>query len=194
MDEQQQQLRSYTIVSKLVLCLVLCQIVSLQYLSRWSLHRLAGLLCRIFLPHGLQVVTREVNRSSLRRFICPVQDHFIFSHIADYDFCLLPDSDACWSFYHCRPTSFHFGLCGCKFVLCMLGQWSLHHAIAGSTHVGVVGPTRSLLKISRCLAYMYAAQSAMILRCRPHLFVLVLSLMLYAYIVPTRSIAHFLSA
>ena len=28
--------------------------------------------------YGLQVVTRVVHRSSLRRLICPAQDHFIF--------------------------------------------------------------------------------------------------------------------
>ena len=28
--------------------------------------------------HGLQVATRVVHRSSLRRLICPAQDHFIF--------------------------------------------------------------------------------------------------------------------
>ena len=59
-------------------CSYLCHIVSLQYLSRSSHHRLAGLPCRIFLSCGLQVVTREVHRSSLRRLICPAQDHFIF--------------------------------------------------------------------------------------------------------------------
>ena len=59
-------------------CAVLCHIVSLQYLSRSSLHRLAGLPCRRFLSYGLQVVTREVHRPSLRRLICPAQDHFIF--------------------------------------------------------------------------------------------------------------------
>ena len=59
-------------------CAVLCQIMSLQYLSRSSLHRLAGLPCRLFLSCCLQVVTREVHRSSLRRWICPAQDHFIF--------------------------------------------------------------------------------------------------------------------
>ena len=31
-----------------------------------------------FLVISLQVVTREVHRSSLRRLICPAQDHFIF--------------------------------------------------------------------------------------------------------------------
>ena len=60
-------------------CAVLCQIVSLQYLSRSSLHRFAGLPCRLFLSYGLQVVTREVHRSSLRRLMCPAQDHFIVS-------------------------------------------------------------------------------------------------------------------
>ena len=59
-------------------CAVLCHIVSLQYLSRSSLHRLAGLPCRLFFSYGLQVVIREVHRSSLRRLICPAQDHFIF--------------------------------------------------------------------------------------------------------------------
>ena len=59
-------------------CAVLCHIVSLQYLSRSSLHRLAGLHCRRFLSYGLQVVTREVHLSSLRRLICPAPDHFIF--------------------------------------------------------------------------------------------------------------------
>ena len=42
-----------------------------------SLHRLAGLPCRLFLSYGIQVVTREVHRTSLRRLICPAQDHFI---------------------------------------------------------------------------------------------------------------------
>ena len=59
-------------------CAFLCHIVSLQYLSRSSLHRLAGLPCRLFLSYGLQLVTREVHRSSLKRLICPAQDHFIF--------------------------------------------------------------------------------------------------------------------
>ena len=59
-------------------CALLCHIVSLQYLSRSSLHRLAGLSCRLFLSYGLQVVPREVHRLSLRRLICPAQDHFLF--------------------------------------------------------------------------------------------------------------------
>ena len=59
-------------------CAFLCHIVSLPCLSRSSLRRLAGLPCRLFLSYGLQVVTREVHRSSLRRLICPAQAHFIF--------------------------------------------------------------------------------------------------------------------
>ena len=59
-------------------CAVLCHIVSLQYLSRSSLHRLVGLPCRLLLSYGIQVVTREVHRLSLRRLICPAQNHFIF--------------------------------------------------------------------------------------------------------------------
>ena len=61
-------------------CAVLCQIVSIQYLSRSSLHRLAGLPCRLFLSYGLQVVIHEVHQSSLKRLICPEADqyHFIF--------------------------------------------------------------------------------------------------------------------
>ena len=46
--------------------------------SRSSLHRLAGLPCCLFLSYGLQEVTREVHRLSLRRLICPAKDHFIF--------------------------------------------------------------------------------------------------------------------
>ena len=64
-------------VSKLACCVVLCQIVSLPYVPRSSLHRLAGLPC-LFLSYGLQVVTREVHRPSLRWSICPAHDHFIF--------------------------------------------------------------------------------------------------------------------
>ena len=104
----------------------LCHIVSLQHFSRSSLHRLAGLPCRIFVSYGLQVVTREVHRSSLRRLICPAQDHFIFSHSVDYiyEFCPLPDPDVGPSIFVCdvEHTSFHFGLCGRKFVLCLFGR------------------------------------------------------------------------
>ena len=50
-------------------CAVLCQIVSLQYLPRSSPHRLADLPCRLFLSYGLQAVTRDVHRLSLKRLM-----------------------------------------------------------------------------------------------------------------------------
>ena len=50
-----------------VYCAALCQIVSLHYLYRASLQRLASLPCRLFLSSGLQVMTREVHRLSFRR-------------------------------------------------------------------------------------------------------------------------------
>ena len=43
-------------------CAVLCLVLSLQ--SRSSLRRLPGLSCRLFLSYGLQVVLRELHRSS----------------------------------------------------------------------------------------------------------------------------------
>ena len=67
--------------------------MSLQYSSRSSLHRLAGLRC-LFLSCDLHVVTREVYRSSLRRLTCSAQDHFIFLRLLIIsDFCPLPDPD-----------------------------------------------------------------------------------------------------
>ena len=98
-------------------CAVLCHIMSLQYLSRSSLHRLAGLPCRLFLSYGLQAVTREVHWSSLRRLICPAHDHFIFLSVDYiYEFCPLPNPDVGPSIFVCdvEHTSFHFGLSGRK--------------------------------------------------------------------------------
>ena len=101
-------------------CAVLCHIVSLQYLSRSSLHRLAGLPCRLFLSwspsgdaRGPSVIFEAVNMP------CPGPFHF--SHSVDYiyEFCPVPDPDVGPSIFVCdvEHTSFHFGLCGRKFVL-----------------------------------------------------------------------------
>ena len=110
---------------------VLCQIVSLQYLSRSSLHRLAGLPCRLFLSYSLQVVTREVHRSGVFEAVdVPCPGPFHFSHSVDYiyDFCLLPDPNVGLSIFVCdvEHTSLHFGLCSRKFVLCLFGQCPGH--------------------------------------------------------------------
>ena len=63
--------------------------------------------------------------SSLRRLMCPARDHFIFLTllIISY-FCPLPDPDVGLSILVCgiEHTSFHFGLCSRKFVLCLFGQ------------------------------------------------------------------------
>ena len=154
-------------VSKLTLsCAVLCHITSLQYLSRSSLHRLAGLPCRLFSSYnGLQVVTREVHRSSLRRLMWTIS---FFAQCWLYLWLLSCPWPRCWSFYlicDVEHTSFHFGLCGLKFVLCLCGQClglctichSWQHT--GVVHMSLQADGKAALKISRCLAY------AMILRC-----------------------------
>ena len=71
--------RSQHAVSKLP-CLVLFSAISCRSSicpGRLSTAWLVSLV--VFSCHyGLQVVTREVHRLSLRRLICPAQDHFIF--------------------------------------------------------------------------------------------------------------------
>ena len=57
---------------------------------------------------------------------CPGPFHFSHSVHYIYDVCPLPDSDVGPSIFVCdvEHTSFHFGLCGHKFVLCF---WSVSH-------------------------------------------------------------------
>ena len=56
----------------------------------------------------------------------PCPGPFHFSHSVDYiyEFCPLPNPDVGPSIFVCdvEHTSFHFGLCGRKFVLCLFGQ------------------------------------------------------------------------
>ena len=154
-------------------CAFLCHIVSLQYLSRSSLHRLAGLPCRLFLSYGLQLVTREVHRSSLRRLICPAQDHFIFLTvlIISMTFVLsLTQMLVFLSLYVMLSILLSIFVCAAASVFCaclVSVHVSAPYVIAGSTQELYTclfrQMARLLLKISRCLAY--AAQPAMILRC-----------------------------
>ena len=154
-------------------CAVLCHIVSIQYLSRSSLHRLAGLPCRFFLSYGLQVVTREVHQSSLTRLICPAQDHFIFLTvlIISMTFVLsLTQMLVFLSLYVMFSILLSSLVCAAAslFCACLVSfQVSAPYVIAGSTHelytCLVRQMARLLLRISRCLAY--ATQPAMILRC-----------------------------
>ena len=69
---------------------------------------------------------------------CPGPFHFSYSVDYIYDFCPLPDPDVGLSILVCdvEHISFHFGLRGRKFVLCLFGQCPglcTIYAIAGST-------------------------------------------------------------
>ena len=154
-------------------CPVLCHIVSLQYLSRSSLTRLAGLPCRRFLSYGLQVVTREVHRSSLRGLIYPPQNHFICLAvlIISMSFVLsLTQMLVFLSLYVMLSLLLSILVCAAAslFCACLVSvQVAAPYATAGSTQELYTcffrQMERLLLKISRCLAY--AAQPAMILLC-----------------------------
>ena len=96
--------------------------------GRLSTAWLVSLVVFSRLSYGLQVVIREVHRSSLRRLICPAQDHFIFLTvliISKMTFVLsLTQMLVFLSLYVMLSIllKFHFGLCGRKFVLCLFGQ------------------------------------------------------------------------
>ena len=151
-------------------CAVLCHIVSLQYLSRSSLHRLAGLPCRLFLSYGLQAVTREVHRSSLRRLIFPAQDHFIFLtvYIISMSFVLsLTQMLVLLSLYVMLSILLSILVCAAASLFCaslVSVRVSAPYVIAGSTQELYTclfrQMARLLLKISRCLTY--AAQPAIV--------------------------------
>ena len=100
----------------------------------------------------------------------PCPGPFHFSYNVD-DFCPLSDPDVGLSIFVCdvEHTSFHFGMCGRKFIMCLFGQYPGICTIChrwqhtGVVHLSLQADGRLLLKIFRCLAY--AAQPAMILRC-----------------------------
>ena len=56
---------------------------------------------------------------------CPRPFHFSHRVYIISMTCVLPDPDVGPSIFGCdvEHTSFHFGLCGRKFVLCLFGQW-----------------------------------------------------------------------
>ena len=96
-----------------------------------------------FLSYGLQVVTREVHRSSLRRFICPAQDHFIFLTvlIISMSFVLSLTQMLIFLYLYVMLSILlsMLGLCGRKFVLCLFGQCPGLCTICHSWHhTGVV--------------------------------------------------------
>ena len=71
----------------------------------------------------------------------PCPRPLIFSHIADYvyDVCPPSDPDVGHSVLACdvERTSFHFGMCGRKFVLCLFGVLvsAPCYVIAGNTYM-----------------------------------------------------------
>ena len=72
---------------------------------------------------------------------CPGPFHFSHTVHYIYDFCPLPDPDVDISIcvFDVERTSFHFGLCGRKFVLCLFGQCPCLCTIRHSWHhTGVV--------------------------------------------------------
>ena len=116
--------------------------------------------CHIY---GLQVVTREVHLSSLRRLICPAQDHLIFLTVLTQMLVFL-------SLYVMLSILLSVLVCAAAslFCACLVSvQVSAPYVIAGSTQELYTclfrQMARLLLNMSWCLAY--AAQPAMILRC-----------------------------
>ena len=120
-------------------CAVLCQIESLQYVSRSSLRRLACRPCRIFLSYyGLQVVTCTRGSSVVSEAVdMPCPGPFRLYHIADYMYMTFVHSLAqmlvftsLYVMLSIGPTSFHFGIYkrpqGCS-VLGWSVSRSLHH-------------------------------------------------------------------
>ena len=122
---------------------------------------------------SLEVVSGEVHRLSLRRLICPAQDHFIFItvYIISMTFVLsLSQMLVRRSLYVILSILLSILVCAATilFWACLVSvQVSAPYVIAGSTHELYTclfrQMARLLLKISRCLAY--AAQPAIILRC-----------------------------
>ena len=114
----------------------------------------------------------------------PCPGPFHFSHSVDYiyDFCPLPDPDVGLSIFVCdvEHTSFHFGLCGRKFVLCLFGQCPGLCTICHSwQHTGVVHMSLQAdgkVAFADVPVFGVCAQPAMVLRCSPYLFVLVIFL------------------
>ena len=135
---------------------------------------MAGLLF-VFSCHNFMVSRGDTRGPSVvfEGVDIPCPGPFHFSHIADYiyDFCSLPDPDVGPSIFVCdvEHTSFHFGRCDRKFVLCLFGQCQCLCTICHSwQHTGVV---HMYLRADGKVAFedipvlAYAAQSAMILRC-----------------------------
>ena len=119
----------------------------------------------VFSYHCLQVVTREVHRSSLRRLICPAQDHFIFLTvlIISMTFVLsLTQMLVFLSLYVMLSILLSILVCAAAslFCACLVSvQVSAPYVIAGNTQELYTclfrQMARLLLKMSRCLARFF---------------------------------------
>ena len=146
-----------------VLCCPLPYRVAPVFVQVVSPLPMAGLPCRLFLSYGLQVVTREVHRSSLRRLICPAHDHFIFSLtvlIMSMPFVLsLTLMLVFLSLYVMLSILLSILFCACLVSV----QVSAPYVIAGSTQELYTclfrQMARLLLKISRCWVFHILLQS-----------------------------------
>ena len=108
-----------------VLCCPLPYRVVPVFVQVKSHHSFTGLPCRllfIWSPSGDSRRTLIVSEAV--DMPCPGPFHFSHSVHFIYDFCPIPDRDVGPSIFVCdvEHTSFHFGLCGRKFVLCLFGQ------------------------------------------------------------------------
>ena len=146
-------------VSKLP-CLVLSSAISCRssiFPGRLSTAWLVSL--DVFSCH-LQVVTRDVHRSSLRRLICPAQDHFIFLTVLIMSMTfVLTQMLVFLSLYVMLSILLSILLCSATSLFCacfVSVQFSAPYVIAGSTQELYTclfrQMARLLLKISRCLA------------------------------------------
>ena len=121
--------------------------------------------------YGLQVVTREVHRSTLRRLICSAQDHFIcLTVLYIYDVVLsLTQMLVFLSLYVMLSILLSILVCAAAslFCACLVSvqvSASCHSwQHSGVVHLSLQVDGKVALNISRCLAY--TAQPAMILRC-----------------------------
>ena len=89
----------------------------------------------IVLAHGLQVVTREVHRSSLRRLMCHAQDRLIFlTLLIISDFCPLSEPDVGLCILE-HTVSILVCAAASLFCACLVSvQVYAPYVLAGSTH------------------------------------------------------------
>ena len=189
-------------VSKLP-CLVLSSVISCRSsicpgrLSPAWLVPLVVVSCH--LSYGLQLVTREVHRSSLRGLIYPAQNHFICLTVLIISMTLSSPWPRCWSFYLCMWCwAYFFPFWSVLPQVCSVLVWSVSRSLH---HMPQLAAHRSCTPVSsgrwKCCFWRYPG----VWRMPPSLpWFFVVSFCPGSFpwgcsVVPsTRSIGHFLSA